>query len=82
MISISAGHSAGYLTGQVASGRENYYTGAVAAGEPPGVWWGRGAESLGLRDAQVRQPLHLSQPFEGRLLRPVLLAQGCNRFIA
>lgn len=48
MISISPGHGAKYLTSQVASGRENYYTGAVAAGEPPGVWRGRGAEVLGL----------------------------------
>ncbi|WP_246633755.1 MobF family relaxase, partial [Pseudonocardia nigra] len=29
-------------------GRENYYTGAVAEGEPPGRWWGAGAERLGL----------------------------------
>src|SRR6266508_3406268 len=48
MLSISSGHRADYLTGAVASGRENYYTGAVAAGEPPGRWYGRGAEALGL----------------------------------
>ena len=33
---------------EVATGRENYYTGAVAEGEPPGRWWGAGAETLGL----------------------------------
>src|SRR5581483_3916008 len=27
---------------------ENYYTGAVAAGEPPGRWYGAGADKLGL----------------------------------
>ena len=43
MLSISSGHSAAYLTGQVGAGRESYYTGAVTAGEPPGRWWGRGA---------------------------------------
>ncbi|MEU0093886.1 MobF family relaxase [Kribbella sp. NPDC006257] len=48
MLSVRSGHSASYLTGSVASGRENYYTGAVAAGEPPGRWSGRGAEALGL----------------------------------
>ncbi|MGW1341337.1 MobF family relaxase [Kribbella sp. NPDC002412] len=48
MLSISSGHRADYLTGAVASGRENYYTGAVAAGEPPGRWFGKGAEALGL----------------------------------
>ncbi|MGH8879288.1 MAG: MobF family relaxase, partial [Stackebrandtia sp.] len=47
-MSISSGHSADYLTGAVATGRENYYTGAVAAGEPPGRWYGKGAEALGL----------------------------------
>ncbi len=42
------GHSARYLTDQAATGRENYYTGAVTAGEPPGRWSGKGAEMLGL----------------------------------
>jgi conjugative relaxase-like TrwC/TraI family protein len=41
-------HSAEYLTAAVAAGRENYYTGAVAAGEPPGRWYGAGAQALGL----------------------------------
>lgn len=61
MISIAAGHAVDYLTGQVASGRENYYTGAVATGEPPGVWSGRGAELLGLSglvDAQDMTALY------------------------
>ncbi|MQA12836.1 MAG: relaxase domain-containing protein [Pseudonocardiaceae bacterium] len=48
VLTISSGHSADYLLGAVAAGRENYYTGAVAAGEPPDRWYGRGAESLGL----------------------------------
>ena len=48
MLTISSGHSADYLIGAVACGRENYYTGAVAAGEPPGRWYGAGAASLGL----------------------------------
>jgi conjugative relaxase-like TrwC/TraI family protein len=48
VLSVRSGHSASYLTGSVAAGRENYYTGAVAAGEPPGRWFGRGAEALGL----------------------------------
>ncbi|WP_158307271.1 MobF family relaxase [Kribbella flavida] len=47
-MSVVSGHSADYLTGAVATGRENYYTGATAAGEPPGRWYGRGAEALGL----------------------------------
>jgi hypothetical protein len=52
VMSIRSGHRADYLTGAVATGRENYYTGAVAAGEPPGRWFGKGAEALGL-DGEV-----------------------------
>lgn len=48
MLSVFRGHSVRYLTDEVAKAREGYYTGAVAAGEPPGLWWGRGAETLGL----------------------------------
>ena len=49
MLSVSTGHHWRYLTDQVAKGRENYYTKATEAGEPPGLWQGRGAEKLGLR---------------------------------
>ena len=48
MLRISGGYSPEYLLREVATGRENYYTGAVAEGEPPGRWWGAGAEKLGL----------------------------------
>lgn len=48
MLTISSGHSADYLTGQVGAGRESYYLGAVTVGEPPGRWWGAGAKALGL----------------------------------
>jgi conjugative relaxase-like TrwC/TraI family protein len=71
MISISSGHAAEYLTGQVASGHENYYTGAVTAGEPPGFWSGRGAVALGLTgsvDAQDMTALfdHRLDPRDNR----------------
>ena len=48
MLTISSGHSADYLTGPVAHGRESYYTGAVDAGEPPGRWSGQYAAAHGL----------------------------------
>ena len=48
MLTINPGHSVTYLTREVATGRENYYTGAVIEGEPPGRWYGAGAEALGL----------------------------------
>jgi len=48
VLTISSGHSAKYLTDAVAQGRESYYTGAVSTGEPPGRWYGAGAEDLGL----------------------------------
>ncbi|MFI7059390.1 MobF family relaxase [Kribbella sp. NPDC050124] len=61
VVSVRSGHRADYLTGAVAAGRENYYTGAVAAGEPPGRWFGKGAEALGLSgevDAQDMTALY------------------------
>jgi conjugative relaxase-like TrwC/TraI family protein len=48
VLSFSIGHSIDYLTESVAAGREAYYSDAVAAGEPPGVWSGLGATALGL----------------------------------
>jgi hypothetical protein len=48
VLTVSSGYSPEYLLKEVATGRENYYTGAVTEGEPPGRWWGRGAEQLGL----------------------------------
>jgi conjugative relaxase-like TrwC/TraI family protein len=50
-----------YLTKEVAAGRENYYTGAVSEGEPPGRWYGSGAEMLelsGLVDHQDMEALY------------------------
>ncbi len=61
VLTISSGHSVAYLTNEVAAGRENYYTGAVTAGEPPGRWYGAGAELLGLSglvDAQDMTALY------------------------
>jgi conjugative relaxase-like TrwC/TraI family protein len=61
VLTLSSGHSADYLLNAVATGRENYYTGAVAAGEPPGRWYGAGAKGLGLHglvDAQDMQALY------------------------
>jgi conjugative relaxase-like TrwC/TraI family protein len=48
VLRIHSGHSVDYLIREVGAGRENYYTGAVAEGEPPGRWYGAGAEQLGL----------------------------------
>jgi len=45
---MSKGYDTAYLTDAVASGREGYYTGAEVAGEPQGLWYGAGAEALGL----------------------------------
>jgi conjugative relaxase-like TrwC/TraI family protein len=58
VLTISPGHSVEYLTREVASGRENYYTGAVTEGEPPGRWYGAGAESLGLTGLVDHQDMH------------------------
>ncbi len=75
MLSIATGHSVRYLTDAVAKGRENYYTGAVAAGEPPGRWYGAGAEALGLDgevDPRIMEALysHLRDPRDPRSRSP------------
>ena len=57
MLTVSSGHSADYLLDAVATGRENYYTGAVAAGEPPGRWYGAGAAELGLTGLVAAQDM-------------------------
>ncbi|WP_226353757.1 MobF family relaxase [Pseudonocardia sp. ICBG601] len=67
MLSLSTGHDTRYLTDAVAGGREGYYTGAVAAGEPAGRWYGAGVEALGLAgevDATTMEALY------SRLLDP------------
>ncbi len=71
MLSIATGHSVRYLTEAVAKGRENYYTKAVDAGEPPGLWYGAGAAALGLTgevDADLMEALytHLRDPRDPR----------------
>ena len=61
MLTMRIGHDTDYLNDAVAKGREGYYTGAVAAGEPPGIWYGRGAEELGLVgevDADIMKALY------------------------
>ncbi|MGH3777967.1 MAG: MobF family relaxase [Pseudonocardiaceae bacterium] len=81
MLSYYSGHSIDYLTDAVASGRESYYTGAVAEGEPPGRWWGAGASTLGLAgevDNDVIKALY------GRFLDPrdgrTVLGHGGRRY--
>ncbi len=58
MLSVATGYDPDYLLKEVATGRENYYTGAVAEGEPPGRWWGAGAEKLGLQGEVDAQDMH------------------------
>ena len=49
VLSIAPGYDPRYLTKEVGKGAENYYLSATAEfGEPPGRWWGPGAEALGL----------------------------------
>lgn len=61
MLNLRTGHDVDYFTDAVAKGRDGYYTGAVVAGEPPGIWYGTGAEALGLTgevDAEVMKALY------------------------
>src|SRR2546421_604999 len=61
MLSLGPGHDTRYFTDAVATGREGYYTGAVAGGEPPGIWYGSGATALGLAgevDADLMEAIY------------------------
>jgi hypothetical protein len=83
VLTISSGHSADYLTGAVAAGRENYYTGAVTAGEPPGRWYGRGAEQLGLSGLVGTQDMtalyeHYLDPRDPAFRDPAAWAQAAT----
>jgi conjugative relaxase-like TrwC/TraI family protein len=67
--SVGKGYDAGYASRQATSGPEGarqkgagYYMAAAEAGEPPGRWWGAGAQALGLEpgsevDAEVHDRL-------------------------
>jgi hypothetical protein len=75
VLRIASGHSADYLLNAVASGRENYYTGAVAEGEPRGRWYGVGAAAMGLSgevDAQDMKALfeHFVDPSDAAFHDP------------
>ena len=70
-----------YLDAAVAKGREGYYTDAVAAGEPPGLWYGRGAEALGLVgevDPMMMKALytHGLDPRDPATRRPGVVGRG------
>src|ERR687885_307867 len=67
MLSVASGHDAGYLTNQVAQGRENYYLDAHTSGEPPGRWWGAGAAAFGLAGEVDHDDMHA---LYGRFLDP------------
>jgi integrase len=59
IVTVAKGYDLGYIwktQGQQASpGRTTggYYINAAQAGEPPGRWWGPGAQALGLTSGQV-----------------------------
>ena len=62
VVTIAKGYDLGYIwkTQDHAAGRGTggYYIDAAQAGEPPGRWWGPGAQALGLAPGQTvhRQP--------------------------
>ena len=59
VVTIAKGYDLGYIwkTQGKAAGRTTggYYINAAQAGEPPGRWWGPGAQALGLTPGQTVQ---------------------------
>jgi TrwC relaxase/AAA domain len=59
VVTVAKGYDLGYIwkTQGEAAGRATggYYISAAQAGEPPGRWWGPGAQALGLTPGQIVQ---------------------------
>jgi len=60
VVTVAKGYDLGYIwKTQAQSGAERiiggYYINAAQAGEPPGRWWGPGAQALGLTPGQIVQ---------------------------
>ena len=59
VVTVAKGYDLGYIwkTQGEAAGRAagGYYLNAAQAGEPPGRWWGPGAQALGLTPRQIVQ---------------------------
>jgi hypothetical protein len=58
VVTVAKGYDLGYVwknQGQVGAERSTggYYINAAQAGEPPGRWWGPGAQALGFMAGQV-----------------------------
>jgi TrwC relaxase/AAA domain len=85
---IAKGYDLDYVWRNVGSARAaDYYIHAVEEGEPPGRWWGPGAEALGfVRGQRVdREPYDLlfgerRGPDGARLGRPPRFAQARERY--
>jgi hypothetical protein len=57
-VTVAKGYDLGYIwkaQGEAAAGRVigGYYINAAQAGEPPGRWWGPGAQALGFTPGQI-----------------------------
>jgi len=58
VVTVAKGFDLGYIwktQGQASAGRTTggYYVNAAQVGEPPGRWWGPGAQALGFTSGQV-----------------------------
>lgn len=77
MLSIATGGDHRYLTREIAQGAEHHYIHTIALGsEPPGTWWGAGAEKLGLTGTADTETL---DTVYGDLEHPVTGAPLGNR---
>ena len=67
VVTVAKGYDLGYIwktQGQASAERTpgGYYINAAQAGEPPGRWWGPGAQALGFTSGQVVERRALSTP--------------------
>jgi len=85
VVTVAKGYDLGYIwkTQGEAAGRTTggYYMNAAQAGEPPGRWWGPGAEALGFASGQIVQ----REPYEAvyQQIDPrtgARLGRACGRY--
>ena len=73
VVTVAKGYDLGYIwktqaehhAGRTAGG---YYINAAQAGEPPGLWWGTGAQALGFTQARSSSASPMTR-FTGRPTR-------------
>ena len=86
VVTVAKGYDLGYIwktQGQASAERTTggYYINAAQAGEPPGRWWGPGAQALGFTSGQVVERKPYDAVYQQRDPRTgARLGRPCGRY--